>query len=80
MEKVFPVSEKTFPQVYKRDVAFLQKVTLGSSRLLMGEISVHGKIFVRYERNLFTSLLFRLAGKPPHMNRTKLFEVEMFSR
>ena len=32
----------------------------------------HGKIFVVHERNLF-NILCRLAGKPSHKNRTKLF-------
>ena len=44
-EEVFPVSEKTFRQVYKRGLA----------------ISVDGKIFGPYERNL--SNTFPLNGK-----------------
>jgi hypothetical protein len=63
--KVIPVSEKTFLQVYERDLALLENnmksyiaficdekfSRVPRSRLLTGEISVTGIMFSPYEHN-----------------------------
>ena len=48
------------------------------SRLLIGEISVNGKIFVHL--NAAYSILSRLAGKPSHMSKTVVTVVTDFIR